>query len=213
MTPSVTFNRLSNSNPTLIKKNVDVLTYNAGGEIAVGHLLDATTTHYFRGRLGVQSDSTSVTQSRGVTLEYQPVTTWRDVPNLSSPNTLPFLPLTYEIDPILRYQYLEASNASDLPLFMARGKISRIGPVVALSILPEQVDSVPAWLQRVNLNLTYSWLKDWDSGTTYKHFFASLGFATDPAGHFGVKISYETGQVEETGQDVKVTKVGLTAKF
>jgi hypothetical protein len=71
-----------------------------------------------------------------------------------------------------------------------------MGSVVALSIVPEQGETspVPEWLQRVNFNLTYSWLKD----TT---------------GHFAVKISYETGQVGETGQDVRATKVGLAAKF
>jgi hypothetical protein len=72
---------------------------------------------------------------------------------------------------------------------------------------------VPDWLRGVNFNLTYSWLKDWDSGVTYRHFFTSVGFALDPAGHFGIKVSYESGQVEETGQDVRVTKVGLAAKF
>jgi hypothetical protein len=215
LTPSMTINRVSNSNAALAKKNVDVLTYNAGSEFAVGHLFDATTTHYFRGRLGLQSDSTGVTQSRAVTLEYQPITTWETVPNLSSPNSLFFLPVTYEVDPILRYQYLAASDATDLPLFMRRRHISRIGPVIALSIIPEQGETspVPEWLQRVNFNLTYNWLKDLDTGTTYKYFFTSLGFALDPAGHFAIKISYETGQVEETGQDVRITKVGLAAKF
>jgi hypothetical protein len=215
LTPSVTINRVSNSNPALAKKNVDVLTYNAGGEVAVGHLFDATTTHYLRGRVGLQSDSTGVTQSWVTTFEYQPITTWTTIPNLSSPNPLFFLPVTYEVDPILRYQHLEGSDKTDLPLFMTRQTISRLGPVVALSIIPEQGETspVPEWLQRVNFNLTYSWLKDWNSGMIYRHFLTSLGFALDPAGHFGVKVSYESGQVEETGQDVKVTKASLTVKF
>jgi hypothetical protein len=87
LTPSATINRLSNSSAALAKKNIDVLTYNAGSEFAVGHLLDPTTTHYFRGRLGLQSDSAGVTQSQALTLEYQPIKTWETLPNLSSPNS------------------------------------------------------------------------------------------------------------------------------
>ena len=104
--------------------------------------------------------------------------------------------MTYEVDPILRYQYLAGLDSTVLPLFITRRHISRMGSVVALSIVPEQGETspVPEWLQRVNFNLRYSWLKD----TT---------------GHFAVKISYETGQVGETGQDVRATKVGLAAKF
>ena len=60
---------------------------------------------------------------------------------------------------------------------------------------------------------TYSWLEDPQTHQTFWHWLASLGFALDDNGNVGIKLSYEKGQVEQTGQPVDLTKVGLTAKF
>jgi hypothetical protein len=214
-TPSMTFNRLTNSNPKLAKNDINVLNFNGGGEVGIGNLLDRTTTHYFRLRGGVQTDFDGNTHAWNATAEYQPITKWEGIPHLSSPNALIPNYAVYEIDLIGRVQHFEKVGTSALPLFATHPQIDRGGPVAAFSIWPQQgPDSpVPLWLQRFNFTATYSRLWDFNTSNVYGHFMTSLGFALDDNGNVGVKLSFERGKVEETGQDIQVTKISLTAKY
>jgi len=215
--PAVSFQRVTNSNGAIALKNdVNVLSYNAGGELAVGNLIDATTTHYFRARTGAVSNFDNQMRSWNIVGEYQPLTNWSTIPNLGTPNPLGTLPVTYELDAIFRMAY--AQKTSDIvkdPLFAQGNSVLRAGPVLALGIMPLQGDfsPVPKWLQKANFTASYSWLDDVKTSRSYSHFMAALGYALDDAGNVGVKLSYEKGKIEETAQDVAITKLGLTAKY
>jgi len=218
VTPSFSFQRVSNSNATIAgRSDVNVLSYGAGGEVAIGNLLDATTTHYFRLRGSAVSNFDSEMRSWNTIAEYQPLTNWSSIPNLSTPNPLGFLPATYELDLIFRMHYAERTGNVTMkdPLFDEGNSILRAGPVLALSIAALQGDDspVPGWLQKASFNASYSWLDNIRTDRTYRHFMTSMGYALDDAGHVGIRLSYERGKIEETAQDVEITKVGLTAKY
>ena len=86
---------------------------------------------------------------------------------------------------------------------------------MALTIAPQQGPDSPIskTLQRLSFTASYSWLKNLATNEEYAHLLAALGFALDDAGNLGIKVSYEQGKIEDTGQNVKLSKVGLTAKF
>jgi hypothetical protein len=218
VTPSFSFQRVSNSNANVAaRSDVNILSYGAGGEVAIGHLFDNTTTHYFRLRGAAVSNFDSQLRSTNAVAEYQPLTNWKSIPNLSTPNPLGFLPATYEVDLIFRTHYAERSGnvAISDPLFVDGNSVLRTGAVVGLSVLPLQGDDspVPAWLQKANFNASYSWLDDVRTGRKYEHLMASLGYTFDEAGHIAMKASYERGRIEETAQKVEITKVGLTVRY
>jgi hypothetical protein len=217
VTPAVSFQRVSNSTPSIAKKmDVNILTFGAGGEVAVGNLIDDTVTHYFRTRGAAVTNFDGQLRSWQTVSEYEPITNWSDVPNIGSPNPLGTLPATYQLDAILRTTYAQKANdgVTD-PLFNSGPDVFRLGPVLGLTIMPLQGDDspVPKWLQKASLAATYSWLDDFRHGQTYNHFTAALAYALDNAGHIGMKISYEKGKIEETAQNVNMTRVGLTAKY
>lgn len=217
VTPTVSFQRATNSNAGIAKKNdVDVLNSGAGGEVAIGNFIDDTMTHYVRARGGLVSDFEGRTRSWTVVGEYQPLTNWSSGLNLSTPNPLGSLPATFELDAILRANYSRrlGDDIAD-PIFVSSDSVFRLGPVLALGIAPLQGDDspVPKWLQRASFSASYSWLDDFAGRRGYSHFSTALSYAFDDSGNVGMKLSYEKGKIEETGQDVALTKVGLSAKF
>lgn len=214
-TPAVAFQRVSNSDSSIAKRSdVNVLSFTGGGEMAVGNFIDDTMTHYFRLRGAAVSNFDSEVRSWNVIAEYQPVTGFPYLPDLSGPNQVPNLPLTYQIDAMVRMHYAEKIGDFNDPIFSKGNQALRVGPVVNLAIYPQEDSSfVPAWLKRANFNFTYSWLDNVRTSQTYNHLMASLGYTIDDAGHYGIKLSYERGRIEETAQDVAVTKIGLTAKY
>lgn len=215
MTPTVTFQRVTNSDTATAKKNdLNLLTFGGGGEVAVGNLLDDTMTHYFRLRGAAVTTFDSEMKSWNVVGEYQPLSVWKDVPKLSEPNRIHGLPLLYEIDPILRSSFSHKVGAATDPLFNQGADIFRAGPVLSFGLMPVQSDLlVPKWLQKASFTASYSWLNDFRHRQTHNHFNTALNYAFDNDGNVGMKLSYEKGKVEETGQDIAMTKVGLTAKY
>jgi hypothetical protein len=209
--PTVTFNRLTHSAAKLVSKEVNVLTFGGTSEIAVGHLFDETTLHFFRARGSVVGDFDGQAKSWAGTIEYQPVNEW-----IGSPNGLGPLPATFQIDAIARGVFAELlDGVNSDPLFANRHSVARAGATVALGIAPQQgPDSpVPALLQRLNLTSSYSWLHNVTRADTYSLWSTALGFALDDKGNVGVKLSYDRGKVEETAQAVDIAKVTLTAKY
>lgn len=216
LSPSLNFQRVTDSNPKFAKNNIDILTYGATGELAVGHMFDETTTHYFRGRTSAVGTFEGDIHSWSQTFEYQPLTgpVTPGIPKLSSPNGF-FGVATWELDAIARVQYMERTGITQDPLFGMHDHLTRAGGVLALSILPQQGPDSPLskTLQRVSFTASYSWLKNVVTKEEYAHYMAALGFALDDSGNIGIKLSYEGGKIEDTGQDVKLTRIGLTAKF
>jgi hypothetical protein len=114
-----------------------------------------------------------------------------------------------------RLQYAERTTTTTDPLFGTQNRLARGGLVLALTIAPQQGPDSPAskTLQRLSFTTSYSWLKNLATNEEYAHFLAALGFALDEARSVGIKLSYEEGKIEDTGQKVKLSKVGLAAKF
>ncbi|HLX13615.1 MAG TPA: hypothetical protein VKS24_00210 [Bradyrhizobium sp.] len=217
LSPSVNFQRVTDSNPKFAKNNIDILTYGGTGEVGIGHMFDETTTHYFRTRTSAVGTFEGDIHSWSETLEYQPITEPVDprIPSIGAPNGLFGLPATYELDAIGRLQYAERAAMTTDPLFGKQDRLTRGGVVLALTIAPQQGPDSPVskTLQRISFTASYSWLKNLATDEEYAHFLAALGFALDEAGNVGIKVSYEQGKIEDTGQNVKLSKVGLTAKF
>jgi hypothetical protein len=216
LSPSLNFQRVTDSNPKFAKNDIDILTYGATSELAVGHMFDETTTHYFRSRTSAVGTFEGDIHSWSETFEYQPLTgpTTPGIPKLSSPNGL-FGVATWELDAIARIQYIERTAITKDPLFGTQDHLTRAGGVLALTIIPQQGPDSPVskTLQRLSFNASYSWLKNVTTRQEYAHFLAALGFALDDNGNIGIKLSYESGKIEDTGQDVKLSKIGLAAKF
>src|SRR5262249_15968156 len=141
------------------------------------------------------------------TAEWQPVSNeW----GISAPNSLgPYL--TWELDPIARLLYTQRVNGSLDPIFAIRNDVLRIGPVLTLSVRPVENDVlVPHWLQGVVLAATYEWLDALFTHRTYRLLNTAVNFPLDPSGHFGVQLSYQRGQLEETGGQVNLITAGLS---
>jgi hypothetical protein len=205
--PSISFNRVTSSSAKV--KQVDVLGFGATGEVAVNRLLDSMHLLRLRGALNTSFEGDS--KSWSATFEWQPIS---DKFGLGTPHRLTDM-FTWEIAPLLRTQYTEklGDNVTD-PLFLEREQVLRAGPVVALTIAVEKGDpDVPKWYEGISLNASYQNLFDLDTGSDYPLSTVSLNFPIDREGHFGVKIAYTDGRVEETGQRIDQTTIGLSAKW
>jgi hypothetical protein len=207
--PWVSFNRLTNSSVALASKQLNVLSLGLTGEADFGRVLLADQV--FRANGALNADFDGKTRSWSATAEWQPVSN-DYTPAISAPN--PLGPFTWQVDPILRTQYTQRLNGSLDPIFVNSDQVWRVGPVVSLTIAPKKNDLViPRWLQTTAFNLTYEWLINTSSGLTYPLLNTSLNLPVDPAGHFGLKINYQRGYLEQTGQQVEQATIGLGAKW
>jgi hypothetical protein len=217
LSPSVKFQRVTDTNPKFANNNVDLLTFAGTAEAAFSNIFDTTTLHYFRSRTSAIGTFEGDVHSWSETVEYQPFTGPVNplIPKLSSPNNLGTLPATWELDAIFRYQYLARATTTTDPLFGKQDYVSRAGGVLALTIAPYQgpASPVPQLLQRVSFNASYSWTQNLATKQPYPLFNASLGFALDESGNLGIKVSYEDGLIEDTGQKAKLTMVVFAAKY
>ena len=211
--PWVNFNRVTESAVALASKRVDVLSLGGTGEIALANTL-GTGTQYLRAKPAYNTDFEGRPHSWSQTLEWQPL--WQPAgPGvaISAPNPLGTY-LTWEIDPILRFEYFEAAGKSTDPIFANGKTVSRVGPVLALTIAPLQNDLiVPHWLQTASFNASYQWFTDINGKRNYHLLNTSVNLPVDPQGHFGLKISYQNGQVEQTAQPIQQVMAGLSAKW
>ena len=214
VTPTVAFNRVSNSRN--VRNDVNILSGGIGAEFAFVDMVDESIMHFARTRYAIVSNFDAETKSLVATAEYQPVTNFSSPWNLGSPNPVIGLPATYQLDAILRVQQSEnADLIAPAPLFNFGNSVTRMGPVMMLSVLPFQGDNspVPKWVQKANFNLSYSWLANTKNGQNYEHLMTSLGFVLDERGNVGFKISYEKGTIEETGSRMQLMKAGIVAKY
>jgi hypothetical protein len=219
--PSFTFNRLYNTNKKFNSKDIDVETYGGSGEIKLINLPSQNVEHFLRVRGAYIGSFTGDSHGWHMITEYEPAIALGDlelrhIPTPGVEHKLPFIPVTYVLDVIARYEYLRrTSNRNTDPIFAFGPSVGRAGAVVALSVQAEQGDEAPVdpILQRVTFNTTYSWLHNLDHNINYSLFSTALGFALDSDGHFAVKASYDRGKVEETAQKIGVFKMGLAAKF
>jgi hypothetical protein len=209
--PAISFNRERNSADSRKSKDVDILSFSATSEIGVGRVLGGT--QYFRFRPAINTSWTGDPHSWSLTAEWQPLyNSPGNGINISSANGLG--PLTWELDPIARLIYSRRLGNDDSPIFADSDTAIRLGPVLALTVAPQQDDAVvPAWLQRASFFTTYEWLYDLNSGSDYSLFSSGLNFALDKDGHTAIKLSYLHGDTEETGEFTDQVKAGLTARW
>ena len=215
LSPAVNFQRVTDTNPKFASNDVDVLTYSGVAEAALSNIFDTTTLHFFRSRTSASGNFEGDVTSWSETLEYQPITGNPYLPKLSSPNSLGTLPATWELDAVARYQYLERTGTTLDPLFIRQRAVSRAGGFLTLTIAPLHgpASPVPKALQRLSFTTSYTWTENLVTHQPYPLYDAALGFALDDAGNLGVKLSYESGRIEETAKPVKLTKATLSAKY
>jgi hypothetical protein len=119
------------------------------------------------------------------------------------------------VDPIARFVHTERQSGGAMdPIFSQHNSVSRVGPVLSLTIQPKASDLIlPNWLQSAVLNVTYEWLQDIDTRQKYELVNASMAFPIDSAGHLAFKLNYQKGRLEETGAKIDQAMVGLSAKW
>lgn len=207
--PSISFNRVVNSLSAQKSKNIDVLSFAATSEIALGRLLGGT--QYFRFRPALNTTFDGEARSWSATAEWQPIWITEGI-SIGSPNGIG--PFTWELDPIARLIYSQKLGDVSSPIFQDDDNSLRLGGVLALTVKPKQNDQIfPKWLQSASFFTTYEWLEDVDSGRDFSLLSTGLNFPLDEAGHVALKLSYSHGDVEETGQFMDQAKVGLAAKW
>ncbi|CDX51572.1 exported hypothetical protein [Mesorhizobium plurifarium] len=207
--PSLSFNRVVNTLASQKSKNVDVLSFAATSELALGNVFGGT--QYVRFRPALNTTFNGDPRSWSATAEWQPY--WiTDGISVSVPNGLG--PFTWELDPIARLIYSEKLGDVSSPIFQDDDSSLRVGGVLALTVKPKQNDLlVPKWLQPASFFTTYEWLEDVDSGRDYSLLSLGLNFNLDEDGHTALKLNYSRGDIEETGQFVNQAKIGLAAKW
>ena len=61
-------------------------------------------------------------------------------------------------------------------------------------------------------SVSYNWLQDVRTRKNYEYLNTGITFALDDKGDVALKISYEKGRIEETGQPIDLAKVGITVR-
>lgn len=215
LAPFAKFDRVANTNNKIAKKDdVDVLTYGGSGEIAIGNVFDAASTHHFSGRIANVTSFDGDRRSWNAVAEYQPYTGFDQGLNLSAPSPFIIPYWNIVIDPKLRLHYAEKEGHEKDPLFDERDKVLRAGSSVKVAIYSDQGPNtpIPPWLQRALFTLEYSWLQDVRTHKTYEHWNAGVAFALDDKGDVAITFSYEKGRIEDTAQLIDLAKVGLSVK-
>jgi hypothetical protein len=209
MSTWMSFNWLSNSAPALKSKQSDVLSFGTTEEFALANVLGAT--QYLRVKGAYNTDFESSPHSWATTLEWQPVSNRY---KLSAPFDIGSY-LVGRVDPIARFVHTERQSGGAMdPIFSQHNSVSRVGPVLSLTIQPKASDLIlPNWLQSAVLNVTYEWLQDIDTRQKYELVNASMAFPIDSAGHLAFKLNYQKGRLEETGAKIDQAMVGLSAKW
>jgi len=211
--PVVSFQRLTESNPKLQSKQIDILSYGLYSDLAVERLFgDPYLTNHFRLRAAANGDFEGDVKSYSVTGEWEPLRAAADnVVGLGSPNQLGYL--HWQVNTILRAQYYERPTTKPDPLFDTSNSIFRAGPVLAFSIGGNHGDPVPGWLQKTSFVSTFSTLTDFSDRREFNHWTNALVWNLDDAGNVAIKLKNEIGRIEDTGQKVNLTTLGLALKY
>jgi hypothetical protein len=204
--PLVRFQRVTNSK--LTTKDIDVLSPGISGEVLIDRAFVPDAQLYVRGRGNVNTSFAGITNSWSGTFEVQPV---YDRLHIGTPIPLTALPSNWTFMPLARAQYFGRVNNSTDPLFLRSDRVFRAGPSIALVVTPFDGPPVPDVLRKIVFSSSYTWYRDFIQTRNFVHYDLSLAYnITD---NFGVKVTYEKGQIDESGKDVNLTYAGLTVKF
>jgi hypothetical protein len=206
--PSISFNRVTNSNTKLASKDIDILSFGISNEVAIGNFLGGT--QYFRLRGSLLSNFDGDDKSVALVGEWQPFITPL---GLSVPQPIGTTNATFTFEPVLRAEYARNLGNSTDPLFASDDDVFRSGPMATLSISPEKWDGVPQWARAFRLSSSYGYLHDFSNSDNYTLWSSEIFMNLDDEGHLALKFNYDKGKLEETAQKIDLAKVGLAAKW
>jgi hypothetical protein len=211
--PFIQFDKLSNSNQSQQKSNLDNLTFGAIGEVGLQNMSigTASVTNYLRTKGGVITDFDGVVKSWRIGGEWQPVS--NDL-GLSAPLPIDLLRATVTPTFKVRAEYDGIIGKTTQPIFAYHNEAIRIGPTVGFLFAPVKLDGYwPAWLQNMSLSLSYSILQDLKSPATYNLFDAAFTYFMDDNKTLGLTFTYERGQLDQTGARSDTFLAGLSLKL
>lgn len=211
--PYMQFDKLSNSNVSQQKSNLDNLTFGVLGEVGLQNMSIGTApvTNYFRIKGGVTTDFEGILKSWRIGGEWQPVS---NALGLSTPLPLDLLYSTVTPTFKVRAEYAGIIGKTTQPIFAYHNEAIRIGPTVGLVFAPVKLEGYwPTWLQNMSLSLSYSYLQDLRSPASYKLFDAAFTYFMDDNKTLGLTFTYERGQLDQTGARSDTFLAGLSLKL
>ncbi len=203
-----TVNDVSNTASSAAKSNVDTLAY--GGLINLGYHNFAGATNYFMLRAGMTEDHIKNTTAGSVVLDWSPVIG----PYIHVPYHLwSFgIPIITRLDTDLVARYDSATGAGQLLAFNGKRNSLRLGPELALNVLPDP-GRVSGPITRLSALFGYDIWYETFTGRRLNWFTSSVNYNIDEAGNFGIKGTYNNGQDELTGKTTSIYTVGLSGKI
>jgi len=211
--PFVQFDKVSNSNSTQQKSNLDNLTLGLISEAGLQNMSvgSASVTNYLRLKGGVTADFEGITKSWNIGGEWQPVS---NELGLSAPLPVDILHATVTPTFKARAIYASVIGNTTQPIFSQHNQAFRIGPTIGLLFAPVKLEGYwPPQLQNMSLSVSYSLLQDLMSPATYNLFDAAFTYFADDSKTVGITLTYERGRVEQTGASNDTFMAGLSLKL
>jgi hypothetical protein len=211
--PYMQFDKLSNSNVSQQKSNLDNLTFGVIGEVGLQNMSIGTApiTNYLRIKGGTTTDFEGVLKSWRIGGEWQPVS---NALGLGAPVPVNLLRATVTPTLKVRAEYAGIIGKTAQPIFAYHNEAIRIGPTVGLLFAPVKLDGYwPTWLQNMSLGLSYSFLQDLRSPARYGLFDAAFTYFMDENKTLGLTFTYQRGQLDQTGAKSDTFLAGLSLKL
>lgn len=204
----VTVNDVSNSASSAAKSNVDTLAY--GGLLNLGYN-SSTGGNFFMVRAGMTEDHIKNTTAGSFVLDWSPVIypAYIHYPYHFSSFGIPII-TRLDTDLVVRYD--TATGAGQLLAFNGMRESLRVGPELALNVLPDP-GYVSGPLSRFSALFGYDVWYETYTGRRLDWFTSSVNYNIDEAGNFGIKGTYNKGQDELTGKTTSIYTIGLSGKI
>jgi hypothetical protein len=203
-----TVNDISNSAASSLKSNIDTLAY--GGLLDLG-FNTPTGANFFMLRAGVTEDNIKDTTAASAVFDWSPVV---------NPLYIHFpyhfasfgLPIITRFDPDLVARFDSATGNNQLLAFNNRHDALRLGPELALTILPDPGYLSGPLSRFVGLVGFDAWYETYSKQELW-WFTSSLTYNLDEAGNFGIQGTYKRGRDENTGNMTNIYTIGLSGKI
>jgi hypothetical protein len=208
-----TVDNVSNSAASQLKGNVDTLAY--GGLVNLG-FTNSVGANYFMLRGGVVEDFGKNITAANAVLDWSPVV---------APLFIHYpyhlmrvgIPIIARFDPDLVARFdsatgKDATGKDQVLAFNNRQNALRVGPELALTILPDP-GYVTGPLARFSALFGYDIWYETYSRRQIGWFTSSVNYNIDEAGNFGIKATYNSGQNVNTGKGANIYTIGLSGKI
>ena len=203
LAPYVQIDRITNSNLSAQKNNVDEITSGGSAEAGFDMLGGA---NYFR-LSGAGVDDQIANKTSGLAeLEWIPV--YRNL-YFNFPFGLPNIPVIFVFGPELKVRYDDVVVNDTTG---AKEYLWRYGPQLALRYRLD-ASYLPSFLQSISGQTTFSWLDASEITQSYSYFMTSLSYNLDKDNHVALSGSYTKGRSEQIGRQIDLWQTGLNAKW